>query len=276
MSRAGIMEEAVEATDTGPVRVAALPATEPLHLGGSRELLALALPLVVSQSFMTVQVFVDTILLAWHDPREMAAALPAVMWFWLAFGLLQVTAGYVSTFVAQYTGAGRPERVGPAVWQGIHFGVLAGLLFLLMVPAAPQLIAIGGHTAALQTLEVVYLRCWCFAALPMLVMAAVNGFFSGRGQTWTVLAIEAAGTAVNVALALVLIFGRAGFPEMGIAGAGWATVTGSWISALLRAGALAQAEVPRRIPNSQWLAARAGFVRPADEVWWSGWCTGVP
>jgi len=64
-------------------------------------------------------------------------------------------------------------------------------------------------------------------------MAAINGFFSGRGQTWTVLAIEAAGTAVNVVLALVLIFGRAGFPQMGIAGAGWATVAGSWTSALL-------------------------------------------
>ena len=36
----------------------------------------------------------------------------------------------------------------------------------------------------LQALEVTYLRCLCFAGLPMLVMAAVNGFFSGRGQTW--------------------------------------------------------------------------------------------
>ena len=53
----------------------------------------------------------------------------------------------------------------------------------------------------------------------MLVMAAVNGFFSGRGQTWTSSGIEAFGTAVNVALALVLIFGRGGFPEMGIEGA---------------------------------------------------------
>jgi len=182
---------------------------------------------------MTVQVFLDTVLLSWHDPREMAASFPAVMWFWLPFGLLQVTASYTSTFVAQYTGAGRPWRVGPAVWQGIHFGVLAGLLFLVMVPAAPFLIAIGGHTEALQVLEVAYLRCLAFAGMPMLVMGAVNGFFSGRGQTWTVLGIEAFGTSVNVGLALVLIFGRAGFPELGIAGAGWATAIGSWASALL-------------------------------------------
>ena len=98
---------------------------------------------------MTVQVFLDTILLAWHDPREMAASFPAVMWFWLPFGLLQVTAGYVSTFVAQYTGAGRPGRVGPAVWQGIHFAAIAGILFLLIVPTAPTLIAMGGHTLGL-------------------------------------------------------------------------------------------------------------------------------
>src|SRR5262249_54556084 len=160
------------------------------------------------QSFMTVQVFVDTVLLSWHDPREMAASFPAVMWYWLPFGLLHVTAAYTSTFVAQYTGAGRSHPVGAAVWQGIHFAVFAGLLMLILVPVAPALIAVGGHSAALQPLEVAYLRCLAFAALPMLVMAAVNGFFSGRGQTWTVLGIEAFGTIVNVALALVLIFGR--------------------------------------------------------------------
>jgi MATE family multidrug resistance protein len=235
MAQSAIAESVAERTPTpiGATEAPEPPVREPATPGGSRELLTLALPLVVSQGFMTVQVFLDTILLSWHDPGEMAASLPAVMWFWLPFGLLQVTAGYVSTFVAQYTGAGRPGRVGPAVWQGIHFAVLAGLLFLLMVPGAPYLIAMGGHTGALQALEVTYLRCLAFAALPMLIMAAVNGFFSGRGRTWTVLGIEAAGTAVNVMLAQLLIFGRLGFPEWGIAGAGWATAAGSCASALL-------------------------------------------
>jgi MATE family multidrug resistance protein len=204
--------------------------------GGSQELLRLALPLIVSQSFMTVQVFVDTVLLSWHDPLEMTASFPAVMWYWQFFSLLQVTAGYTSTFVAQYTGANRPHRVGPAVWQGIHFATAAGLLFLLVAPLAPWLISMGGHTPEAQKLEVTYLECLAFAALPMMVMGAVNGFFSGRGQTWTVLGIEAFGTAINVGLALLLIFGRFGFPEMGIAGAGWATVVGSWASALLAIG----------------------------------------
>src|SRR4051812_43673281 len=79
----------------------------PQGAGGSRELLKLALPLIISQSFMTVQVLADTVLLARHNTDEMTASFPAVMWYWLAFGLLQVTAGYTSTFVAQYTGAKR-------------------------------------------------------------------------------------------------------------------------------------------------------------------------
>jgi MATE family multidrug resistance protein len=41
------------------------------------------------------------------------------------------------------------------------------------------------------------------------------------------------GTAVNIGFALLLIFGRWGFPEMGIAGAGLATAIGSWASAFL-------------------------------------------
>jgi MATE family multidrug resistance protein len=53
--------------------------------GGSRELLTLAMPLVVSH--------IDTVLPSWRDPLELAASFPAVMWLWLPFGLLLVSAG---------------------------------------------------------------------------------------------------------------------------------------------------------------------------------------
>jgi MATE family multidrug resistance protein len=225
--------ESIESIESNPPPLVEEPATTAAP-GSSRELIGLAAPLILSQSFMTVQVFLDTVLLSKHDPYEMAASFPAVMWFWLPFGLLQVTAGYTSTFVAQYTGAGRPQRVGPAVWQGIHFAIFAGIAMLALVPTAPFLIGLGGHSEVLQDLEVKYLRCLAFAGMPMLIMAAINGLFSGRGQTWTVLGIEAFGTGVNVALALVLIFGWDDIiPELGITGAGIATAVGSWASALL-------------------------------------------
>jgi MATE family multidrug resistance protein len=78
--------------------------------------LRLALPLILSNSFWTLQVVIDRALLSHFSSNAMAAAMPAAMLYWTPFLLVQNIANYATTFVAQYTGAGRPERVGPAVW----------------------------------------------------------------------------------------------------------------------------------------------------------------
>jgi MATE family multidrug resistance protein len=210
--------------------------------GGGRELLQLALPLILSNSFLTIQITIDRALLSQLSSDAVAAAMPAALLYWTPLTLLQNVANYATTFVAQYTGAGRPRRVGPAVWQALYFSVAAGLAFLILLPLAGPLVALGGHSPVIQELEVTYFRCLCFAALPTLVVAAANSFFAGRGDTWTVMLNDAAGMAVNGVLAFALIFGRWGFPAWGIAGAGWATVAGSSTSAVL---ALVQLFRPR-------------------------------
>ena len=201
---------------------AEIPSSQPLTPegpppGGSRELLTLALPLIVSQSFMTVQVFVDTVLLVLARPRGDGRVVP---------GRDVVLA---AVRAARRSPPATPPRSSPSTpgpsgrtASGRRSGRAstspssAGLLFLLVVPLAPLLIAARrAHARPCRRSKSTYLRCLAFAALPMLVMAAVNGFFSGRGQTWTVLGIEAFGTAVNVALALVLIFGRLRLPRDG-------------------------------------------------------------
>jgi multidrug resistance protein, MATE family len=201
--------------------------------GGGRELLRLALPLILSNSFMTLQIVIDRILLSHHSSAAVAAAMPAALLFWTPLTLLQNTAGYATTFVAQYKGAGRRDRIGPVVWQALYFAVGAGLAFLALRPLAGPLVALTGHDPDVQALEATYFRCLCFAALPTLVTAAANSFFAGRGDTWTILLIDGTGLSVNALLAYGLIFGHAGLPAWGIAGAGWATVAGSSSSAVL-------------------------------------------
>jgi MATE family multidrug resistance protein len=205
--------------------------------GGGRELLALAWPLIVSNSFFTLQIALDRALLSRHAAETVGAAMPAVLLFWTPFALLQFTANYVSVFVSQYVGAGRPHRVGPAVGQSLYFSVVAGLLFVAIVaPLAGPVVALAGHTAALQGEEAIYLRCLAFAAPPMLLTSAASSFFTGRGDSRTVLVINAVGFVVNGAFGIALIGGNFGFPAWGIAGAGWATVIGSWAAAGLAVG----------------------------------------
>src|SRR5690348_15773526 len=88
--------------------------------GGGGELTRLALPFILSNSFLTLQVAFDRILLSRAASDAVAASMPAVLLFWTPVSLLQNTVGYATIFVAQYWGAGQPRRVGPVVWQAIY------------------------------------------------------------------------------------------------------------------------------------------------------------
>jgi MATE family multidrug resistance protein len=213
----------------------------------------LALPLIVSNGFWTAQITIDRILLSRDESKAVGAALSGVVLFWTVFVLFQTTALYATTFVAQYAGAGRRDRVGPAVWQSLYFSVLSGLGLLLLIPLVGPVIALGNQPADLQEMEATYLRCLIVAALPMLLVASATSFFLGRGKTWMVVLVNALGMAINAVLDYALISGNWGFPRWGIEGAGWATVAGAWVSALL---ALALFLLPR---------FRAEFGT------WSGW-----
>jgi MATE family multidrug resistance protein len=195
--------------------------------------LRLAIPLILSSSFMTLQITIDRALLSRASSDAVAASMPAAVLYWTFLTLFQNTSNYATTFVAQYTGAGKQHRVGPAVWQALYFSIVAGVAFLGLLPLAEPLIGLGGHSPPIQALEVTYFRCLCFAALPALMVASVNSFFAGRGDSWTVLLIDATGMTLNALLAYAWIFGHWGFPAWGIAGAGWATVAGSATSAIL-------------------------------------------
>jgi MATE family multidrug resistance protein len=204
--------------------------------GGGREVLQLAWPLILSNGFLTLQLIIDRIFLSQASSEAIAASMPAALMYWTPMALLQNTANYATTFVAQYTGARRPSRVGPSVWQAYYFSLAAGLAILLLIPLARTLVALGGHSASVQELEVTYFQVLCFAAFPALIVQATNSFFAGRGESRIVLLIDGTGMTVNAVLAYGLILGNLGLPELGIAGAGLATVIGSCTSAGLALG----------------------------------------
>ncbi len=205
-------------------------------------LLRLAWPLILSNSFWTVQIVFDRVLLSWDKVEAVGAGISAVMLFWTGLALFQYTANYATTFVAQYTGAGQPRRAGAAVGQALWFAVACGLLLMPLALLAGPFAALAGHAPEMQAMEAAYFRCLCFAALPILVGAAATSFFAGRGDTVTAMWVNIVGLVVNVPLAYVLIFGKLGVPPMGIEGAGWATVAGTSASALYAVWALLKKE----------------------------------
>ena len=201
--------------------------------GGYREFLGLAFPLILSTASWSIQHFVDRVFLTWYSTEALAAAAPAGMTNFIFLSFFFGIAQYVNTFVAQYMGARRPERVGPSVWQGVYLALFSGLLALVPAALSTPLFDLIGHAPSIRQAETVYFRILCYGIGVHVLSIAASCFFSGRGKAWTVLAVSAAATLCNIVLDYALIFGRWGLPEWGIEGAAWATNLAGLFSALL-------------------------------------------
>lgn len=214
----------------------AAPSPEPSRTsepGGYRELITLSLPLILSASFWTVQIFIDRIFIAGVGSEALTATMPAIGYFWVPLALLNNTALYATVFVAQYAGAKRPGRIGPVIWQALYFSVIGGLLFPTLIPAVDYIISQTDHGDHVKQLESSYFSTLALAVLPMLIVGSVNSFFAGRGDSWTVLLINGIGTAANAIVAYPLIVMQADDPAAAMRGAGYAAVFGSTVSAAL-------------------------------------------
>ena len=196
---------------------------------GYLQVLRIAFPLILSTGSYSVQQFIDRMFLSWYSPDALAAALPTGMLCFTLISLFMGTSGYVSTFIAQYIGASRPEKVGPAMWQGIYFSVLGGLLIAFTALFPKTIFSLIGHSPEVQILESEYWVYLTLGGIFPVAQGAVAGFFSGRGKTYPIMWCTFAATGVNIALNYLLIFGNLGMPEMGISGAGLST----FISGLL-------------------------------------------
>ena len=202
-----------------------------------RDVLRVSLPLVASMASTMVMEFTDRVFLANYSLESIAAALPAGIAAYLFISFFAGTAGYINVFIAQYTGAGALERVGAALWQGIYFAIIAGVVVAGLSFIAKPLFLLSGHAPEIQRLEAIYFRILCLGSSTMILGTALSCFYSGRGQTRPVMIIYFTGTFINIPLDYALINGVWIFPELGITGAGIATVI-AWTMVAIIFGAM--------------------------------------
>ncbi len=173
--------------------------------------------------------FTDRVFLANYSLNAVAAALPAGITAFLFMAFLGGVGGYSGVFIAQYTGRGDHSKVGLVLWQGIYYCLFSGLFFWLLATfSGPTLFAFIGHPPEIQVLEEQYYTILVKGGMFHVALNTLSTFFSGRGITKPVMLMYFIGMAINIPLDYALIFGKWGFPEMGISGAAIATVT-AWV-----------------------------------------------
>lgn len=230
---------------TEPVSAAAQAASQhafvdPVEERGSlRELLRVALPLVISSGSVSLMHVVDRMFLTWWSVDALAASLPSGVLFWAVLSLPFGIAVYTNTFVAQYSGAARKERVVASVWQGVWLAVAGGVLVGACAPFSETVFRTWvDHEEAVLRLEASYFSILCLGAVPTLVQVALSAFFSGRGQTTVVMWVNLFVSFLDGVLNYVMIFGKGPFPEMGMNGAAWSTNISQAVACLLFLGLL--------------------------------------
>ena len=193
--------------------------------GGYSAIWKIAYPLILMNASLTIMQVADRIFLSRHSTLEMSAApVGGALYFWL-FSFLTVTSNFTGAIVSQLHGAGRKQECVKAAWSAFYSAFAAGVVMSVLVPLAGCALIdhFFEHSAELSRLEKIYFISLAPCGLFQCMSAPFYAFFSGRGKTKVVAAINVAGCFINLMLNYILIFGKLGAPEMGILGAGVAT-----------------------------------------------------
>ncbi len=198
-------------------------------------MLKLAAPMVVTNISFTVMQFVDRFMVSRLGTEALAAILPAgiISFIPVSFAIGMMIS--VNTFVSQSLGRGQKRDCANYCWQAIYMGLAyLSIVVAIMWPAAPWIFRTLGHEPAVVNLEVIYLRIMLYAQLLSVFIWASSQFFMGVHRPIITMYAAVASQVVNITANYVLIFGKFGFPAMGIAGAGWGTFIGIAVGAGIR------------------------------------------
>lgn len=201
----------------------------------------LAYPVMISMLGQVMTGVADSIMIGWTGAVPLAASSLANVFFsvLLFFG---VGVSYAITpLVAEASGAGDSKRIIEALRHGLLInGVVAVILMALVFGGQGALRHIGQPTDVVE-LAIPYLLIITLSIFPTMVFQSFRQFAEGLHRTRMAMVIMIAGNLLNVGLNYVLIYGIWIFPELGLNGAGWATliariVMAAWMAAYVYYG----------------------------------------
>lgn len=198
----------------------------------ARRLLQIALPVMLSYLGHVLVGTADSMMVGQLGKVPLAAVslgtsivvLPLMFGLGLSYGL--------TPLVAAADGRGNKRRISNLLQHSLLVNLIASIglvaLTLLVLPflddmeQPPAVVAIAGP----------YLAIVAISLIPLMIFQAFKQFAEGLGFTQKAMYFTLAANGVNIFFNWVLIYGKWGFPAMGLEGAGWSTL-GSRIAMML-------------------------------------------
>ena len=201
--------------------------------GDVKDVLVVALPMLLSMSFDTLMTFIDRLFLSKLGPAEMNAALGAGA---VQLALTMFFTGmisYTTAMVAQRLGGKRRWDCARAFMQALYVSLMCVPLLYLTIPLGHVAFGMEHLPADQLQYQKTYFNILMFGGVINLVRNVAPCFFSGIGETKIVMKAAFVGMLVNVACNFVLIYGMGPIPALGVAGAAYGTLIGNLVSTVI-------------------------------------------
>lgn len=189
-----------------------------------RENLSLALPVMLSQVGQVVVQLCDNAMVGHLGALSLAAVSfgGAVFVIFLFFGT-GISMGLTPLVGEMY--ARHDYRTSARLFQNaLVLNSVVGILLFVVLQVFGQCLGLMGQSEEVVAEAAPYYNYLAWSIIPFMIFAAFKQFLEGVGNTMTGMVVVLTANAINIFFNYLLIYGHGGFPAMGAAGAGLATL----------------------------------------------------
>jgi MATE family multidrug resistance protein len=185
--------------------------------------LKLAYPVTLSQLGHMLTALADTLMIGWLGAIPLAAVAFGhsifSMFFIIGIGL----ATGLTPLVGKANGLRNQEECSNLLSNGIVANTLYAIGLMVLLYLIIGIFDFLGQDPEVVVLSMDYYLVMIWSLLPFMLFLAFKQFLEGLRLTKPAMIVTIIANTINVILNYILIFGKLGFPEMGVAGAAWST-----------------------------------------------------
>jgi MATE family multidrug resistance protein len=166
----------------------------------------------------------DNVFVGKLDPINLAAVSLAnsAIFFIMSFGIGFSYA--ITPLVSEAVGADKHYRLQKVLYNGLFLNTILGILMALLSLFIPKILAIAHQPPEVIALAVPYVRIVGISLLFVMIFQAFKQFSDGLSLTTYPMIATLIANFINIVLSYGMVFGKMGFPRLGIYGAAYGTL----------------------------------------------------
>ncbi|TVZ57392.1 MATE family multidrug resistance protein [Lutibacter sp. Hel_I_33_5] len=207
----------------------------------------LAAPVMLGMLGHTLVSFVDNIMVGQLGTAELAAVSLGNSFMFIAMSLGIGFSTAITPLTAEADASNDSKQAKATFKHGLFLCTALGILMFLMVFFSKPLLYFMKQPTEVVELAIPYLNLVAFSLIPLIVFQAFKQFSDGMSMTKYPMYATVLANLVNVLLNYILIFGKFGFPALGIVGAAYGTLVSRLIMVVYLWWLLAKKEKTKKL-----------------------------